>query len=197
MSRTLRLILLSMLTCVVQTTLVRYIRIGGVAPDVMIAMLVALTAFCGPNGGFCMGSLTAMLYDASVGYVLAINMVCYTFIGWAAPLLRKSLEGALHKLKHKSYLIVFCLGFFLTLLREMVDIGYLFLIGSDLGLTTLLRSLLCCLYSAAMVFPAMLFVRGVLTWKPRLLKGKKEQDFIDNEDATESHRKAPSEVNHP
>ena len=24
-----------------------------------------------------------------------------------------------------------------------------------------------------------------------------EQDFIDNEDATESHRKAPSEVNHP
>ena len=55
MSKTLRLILLSLLTCVAQTTLVRYIRIGGVVPDVMIAMLVALTSICGSYGGFCMG----------------------------------------------------------------------------------------------------------------------------------------------
>lgn len=194
MSKTLRLILLSLLTCVVQTTLVRYIRIGGVAPDVMIAMLVALTSVCGSYGGFCVGSLMAMLYDASVGYVLAINLVCYTFIGWAAPLLRRSLEQALHRLRHKSYLVLFCIGFFLTLLRELVDTGYLFLIGSDLGVTTLLRSLLCCAYSAVMVFPAAFCLRIVMTWKPKLLRKKKDEDFIDDKDATESHRKGSPEV---
>lgn len=194
MSKTLRLIVLSMLTCVVQTTLVRYIRIGGVAPDVMIAVLVALTSTCGPYGGFCVGSLMAMLYDASVGYVLAINLVCYTFIGWAAPFLRTSLERALRKLRHKSYLVLFCISFFLTLLRELVDTGYLFLIGSDLGVTTLLRSLLCCAYSSVMVFPAALCVRKVMTWKPKLLQKKRVDDFIDDKAATESTRKGSSEV---
>lgn len=194
MSKTLRLILLSMLTCVVQTTLVRYIRIGGVAPDVMIAMLVALTSVCGSYGGFCVGSLTAMLYDASVGYVLAINLVCYTFIGWAAPLLRKSLEQALRRFRHKSFLVLFGIGFFLTLLRELVDTGYLFLIGSDLGVTTLLRSLLCCVYSAVMVFPAAFCVRRIMTWKPKFMRKKKDEDFIDDKAATESHRKGSPEV---
>ena len=112
MSKTLRLIFLSMLTCVVQTTLVRYIRIGSVAPDVMIATLVALTSTCGSYGGFCVGSLMAMLYDAGVGYVLAINLVCYTFIGWAAPLLRRSQAQALRRLKLKGYLVLFSIGFF-------------------------------------------------------------------------------------
>ena len=194
MSKTLRLIVLSMLTCVVQTTLVRYIRIGGVAPDVMIAMLVALTSTCGSYGGFCVGSLMAMLYDASVGYVLAINLVSYTFIGWAAPLLRKSLERVLHKLRHKSYLVLFCIGFFLTLLRELVDVGYLFLIGSDLGMTTLLRSMLCCVYSAVMVFPAAFCLRMVMTWKPKFLRKKKDEDFIDDKAVTEPPRKGTSEV---
>ncbi len=194
MSKTLRLILLSILTCVAQTTLVRYIRIGGVAPDVMIAMLVALTSFCGSYGGFCVGSLTAMLYDASVGHVLAINLVCYTFIGWAAPLLRKSLEQALRRLRHKSFLVLFGIGFFLTLLRELVDVGYLFLIGSELGMTTLLRSMLCCVYSAVMVFPAAFCVRKIMTWKPKLLRKKKDEDFLDDKAATESPRKGTPEV---
>lgn len=197
MSKTLRLILLSMLACVVQTTLVRYIRIGGVAPDVMIAVLVALTTYCGPYGGFCVGSLTAMLYDASVGYVLAINLVSYTLIGWAAPFLRGSLEHVLRKLKHKSYLVLFCVCFFLTFLRELIDVGYLFLIGSDLGITTLLRSLLCCAYSAVMVFPAMFVTRRVMLWKPGFMQKKKVDDLIDERIATESTRKGPSEVKNP
>lgn len=194
MSKTLRLIFLSMLTCVVQTTLVRYIRIGSVAPDVMIATLVALTSTCGSYGGFCVGSLMAMLYDASVGYVLAINLVCYTFIGWAAPLLRRSLEQALRRLKHKSYLVLFSIGFFLTLLRELVDVGYLFLIGSELGLITPLRSLVCCVYSAVMVFPATFCVRRLMTWKPKFMRKKKDEDFIDDKAVTEPPRKGSSEV---
>ena len=194
MSKTLRLILLSMAACVVQTTLVQYIRIGGVAPDVMIAMLVALTGWCGPYGGFCVGSLTAMLYDASVGYVLAINLVCYTFIGWAAPLVRGSLEQALRRLKHKSHLVLFVLGFFLTLLRELVDVGYLFLIGSDLGVGTLLRSLLCCAYSGVLVFPVRILSGWVMTWSPRFLQKNRKEEFADDPAVTEPPRKKPSEV---
>ena len=194
MSKTLRLILLSMAACVVQTTLVQYIRIGGVAPDVRIAMLGALTGWCGPYGGFCGGSLTAMLYDASVGYVLAINLVCYTFIGWAAPLVRGSLEQALRMLKHKSYLVLFVLGFFLTLLRELVDVGYLFLIGSDLGVGTLLRSRLCGAYSGVMVVPDRILSGWVMTWSPRFLQKTRKEEFADDPAVTEPPRKKPSEV---
>ena len=71
-----------------------------VTPDMMIAFLVALTRQCGSYGGFCMGSVMAMFYDASVGYALAINLVGYTFIGWLAPILRVRVFGRLfQKLK--------------------------------------------------------------------------------------------------
>ena len=55
MSRALRLMLVAILACVMQTNLVGYIRIAGVAPDIMIAALVLLTSYTGSYGGFCTG----------------------------------------------------------------------------------------------------------------------------------------------
>ena len=104
MSMLLKLCVSAILACVCQTNLSQYIRIAGVAPDLLIVVLVVLTSYTGAYGGFCTGALTSMLYDASVGYVLAINMVSYTFIGWAAPMLRVFLNRKLKKLKHKSVL---------------------------------------------------------------------------------------------
>lgn len=104
MSRALRIVITAFVACICQTNLVRYIRIAGVAPDMLIVFLVLLTGYTGAYGGFCAGAVMAMLYDASVGYVLAINLVAYTFIGWAAPLLRRALDLKLRKFRHKSVL---------------------------------------------------------------------------------------------
>ena len=182
MSMLLKLCVMAVLACVCQTNLSQYIRIAGVAPDMLIVFLVLLTSYTGAYGGFCTGSLTAMLYDASVGYVLAINLVAYTFIGWAAPMLRAFLNQKLKRLKHKSVLVMMLICFFLTLVREVLYIGYLFLIGSEQSLITLVRALLCSGYSALMILPCSLLVSKVMHW--RLFAKKKYSDLNENSDAT-------------
>jgi len=183
-SRTLKLSLIAVLACVCQTNLSQYIRIAGVAPDLIIVFLVLITSYTGAYGGFCTGALTAMLYDASVGYVLAINLVGYTFIGWAAPMIRIGLNRKLKKLKHKSYLVMMLICFFLTLIREILYIGYLFLIGSEQSLITLVRALLCCGYSALMILPMSWFVHRIMRMKLRI---KRKGDDFSDESATETH----------
>lgn len=182
MSMLIKLCVSAMLACVCQTNLSQYIRVAGVAPDMLIVVLVVLSSYTGAYGGFCTGALTALLYDASVGYVLAINMVAYTFIGWAAPMLRTFLNRKLKKLKHKSVLVMMLICFFLTLMREVLYIGYLFLIGSEQSLITLVRALLCSGYSALMILPGVFLISKVMHW--HLLSKKKHSDLNEKSDAT-------------
>lgn len=184
MSMMIKLIVAAIAACVCQTNLVGYIRIAGVTPDMLIVFLVLLTSYTGAYGGFCTGALISLLYDASVGYVLAINMVAYTFIGWAAPMLRGFLNRKLKKLKHKSYLVMMLICFFLTLMREVLYIGYLFLIGSEQSMITLVRALLCCGYSALMILPTSLLVRRIM--HSRLRIQKKSGDLKDEPAVTEN-----------
>lgn len=182
MSKVLKLGFVAILACVCQTNLSQVIRIAGVAPDLLIVFLVLLTSYTGAYGGFCTGALTAMLYDASVGYVLAINLVAYTFIGWAAPMLRGFLNTKLRKLKHKSILVMMLICFFLTLMREVLYIGYLFLIGSEQSMMTLVRALLCSGYSALLILPGSYVVARIMRWKPRLRP--KSTDLNEESDGT-------------
>ncbi len=166
MSKTLRLLTASVLTVVVQTTLVQYIRIMGVVPDMMIALLTAVTTYCGPYGGFCVAAVMALFYDASVGYVMAINLVSYVLVGVLAPMLRRQLNKNLHIPRFGNALILMIIGFLMTISREMVDIGYLFIIGSDMGLTTILRALLCSAYTAVMTLPVSFLLKRLMGWHP-------------------------------
>ena len=174
MSRALRLMLVAILACVMQTNLVGYIRIAGVAPDIMIAALVLLTSYTGSYGGFCTGSMMALLYDASVGYVLAINLIAYTFIGYLAPLMRKVLDEKMAVLLEGMTIICF----FLTLIRELLYIGYLFLIGSEQSMVTLVRAVLCAAYSAMLITPGYFLIR--LLMEKRIRQGRKS-DLINEE----------------
>ena len=182
MSKVLKLCFVAILACVCQTNLSQVIRIAGVAPDLLIVFLVLLTSYTGAYGGFCTGALTAMLYDASVGYVLAINLVAYTFIGWAAPMLRGFLDTKLRKLKHKSILVMMFICFFLTLMREVLYIGYLFLIGSEQSVMTLVRALLCCGYSALLILPGSVVVARIMRCRLRLRD--KSTDLNEDTDGT-------------
>ena len=177
MSKVLKLCFVAILACVCQTNLSQVLRIAGVAPDLLIVFLVLLTSYTGAYGGFCTGALTAMLYDASVGYVLAINLVAYTFIGWAAPMLRSFLNTKLRKLKHKSILVMMLICFFLTLMREVLYIGYLFLIGSEQSVITVLRALMCAGYSALMILPAGILLRHIMRW--HLPARRKQADWVE------------------
>ena len=183
MSRALRLLLVAVIACVIQTNLVGYIRIAGVAPDVMITVLVLLTSYTGSYGGFCTGSVMALLYDASVGYVLAINLIGYAFIGYIAPLMRKVLDDKMRKLKHKSDLVMTLICFFLTLMREVLYIGYLFLIGSEQSMVTVMRALLCAGYSALLITPGMFMLRPLMTG--HLIRRIKKKYLVDEDKTAE------------
>ena len=47
MSKTLKLVLAAIVACLCQTNLVQFIRIAGVAPDMLIVFLVLLTSYTG------------------------------------------------------------------------------------------------------------------------------------------------------
>jgi len=177
-SRALRLVLVAVIACVMQTNLVGYIRIAGVAPDLMIVALVLLTSYTGSYGGFCTGSVMALLYDASVGYVLAINLIGYAFIGYFAPLMRRVLDEKMRKLKHKSDLVMTLICFFLVLVREILYIGYLFLIGSEQSMMTIVRALLCAGYSAILITPGDFLIRPLMKKRIRF---RRKNDFVDEE----------------
>lgn len=51
-------------------------------------------------------------------------------------MLRSAMNKKLSKVKHKSYLELMLICFFLTLMREIVYIGYLFLIGAEQSVVT-------------------------------------------------------------
>ena len=173
MSRALRLLFVAVIACILQTNLAGYIRIAGVAPDLMIVALVLLTSYTGSYGGFCTGSVMALLYDASVGYILAINLIGYTFIGYIAPLMRKVLDEKLKKLKHKSDLVMTVICFFLTLMREILYIGYLFLIGSEQSMITVVRALLCAGYSALLITPGFFLMKPLM--RVKVIPGRKKK----------------------
>lgn len=153
MTKTLKLFAAVLIACLLQTEIAKYMRLFEIAPDFMILFLVLISEEVGPFGGFCAGSLMSMFYDASVGYVLAINLVIYTFIGYAAPLLRNRMAKMLHRIKHRRALVLAILVFFLTFLREMLYIGYLFLIGAQQGKVTIIRLFIACIYNALLVIP--------------------------------------------
>ena len=70
------------------------------------------------------------------------------------------------------------------MMREVLYIGYLFLIGSEQSIVTLLRAILCCAYSAFMILPTSLLVRKIMQIRFNLRK--KHSDFKEEPSATET-----------
>ncbi|MBQ9009369.1 MAG: hypothetical protein IJ088_08580, partial [Clostridia bacterium] len=151
MTRFLKLFFLSLLVCVIQTELARYVRIFTVAPDFMILFLALLTDDYGTFGGFVAGALIGLFYDTTTGYAPAINLVVYTFIGFMAAFIRKGLDNVLRKMKHKRFLEFMIITFSMTMVREIIYIGYLFLVGAEQGYVTFFRMFVCVFYTTLLV----------------------------------------------
>ena len=162
MTRALKILAITVLAVLCQTNLSSFLRLQSIAPDLMIAALVTLGFHYGTYGGFCAGAIMGLLYDAAVGYVLALNIIIYTFIGYAAPAGKALLQNRFGKRRYHRWLQAMALGFAMTLIREFTDIGYLFLIGAQQGLVTLLRMVLCCGYTAVWTLPVLLAVDRIL-----------------------------------
>ena len=183
MSKALRLFALAIIGCLLQTNAAQFIQFAGVTPDLMIAMIVALTSFSSMSGCFCTAALMIMFYDASVGYVMALNPIAYILVALAASWLRAVLNARLIKLKHKSFLIIALICFALVLGREIAYVVYLYLIGAEMSATTILRMFLCAGYTAAMSIPCILLIRFVMNWHPFISKKRSHANMdMDGEE---------------
>lgn len=127
-----------------------------------------------------------MFYDASVGYVMALNLIMYILIALAASGMRTIFNARLSKWKHKSHLIIAVICFLLVLCREISYICYLFLIGAEMGVMTFIRMFLCAGYTSAMSLPSIYLIRFVLNWHPLTIKKKTRAEF-DSEDTETIH----------
>ena len=102
------------------------------------------------------------------------------------PMLRRAMNVKLRKVKHKSYLELMLICFFLTLMREIVYIGYLFLIGAEQSMVTILRALLCAAYSSAMILPGSFVVHKIMSVHP--FKRKHGDDLTGDSDVMGNNR---------
>ncbi len=158
MTRALKLFFLCVLVCVIQTEVVKYIRVFTIAPDCMILFLALLTDDFGTFGGFVAGSLVGLFYDSTIGYVPAVNLVVYTFIGYISAAIRGGLDNAFRKIKHKRFLEFMIITFSMTVVREIIYIGYLFLVGAEQGTVTFFRMFVCVIYTTILVVPVAVVV---------------------------------------
>ena len=154
----LKLIVVIFAACLVQTNLSDLLRVSGVAPDFMIAALASLGQYCGWMGGLSCGALMSMLYDSAVGYALALDLIFYSVLGYFSPLMFAGLERHMVHSSRLPHLPVMALAFFMTAIREIADIGYLFLIGAEQGLVTLVRAVIACILTAAITLPVNIII---------------------------------------
>jgi cell shape-determining protein MreD len=175
LTRVLKILLCLILVCTLQTTLVRFIAINRISPDLIVCWLVVMSETYGPFGGFCSGAVASMLYDANVGYIMAVNLVVGTAIGYFCTLLVPYFRKVFRKSKIASWLAMMLTAFISCIIKDIVNIGYLFLIGSTLldleNLpVTLLRLAVSSLYSVMMILPLGLLRRRIFPDQKKNMK---------------------------
>ena len=122
MTRALKILAVVIAAVLCQTNLSALVRLQSIAPDFMIAALVALAFHYGTYGGFCAGAVMGLLYDSAVGYVLALNIIIYTFIGYAAPAGKALLQGKVPVRRRRKWLEALILGFILNYAAYFAEI---------------------------------------------------------------------------
>lgn len=74
--------ILLIITQVLQSTLFQLMRIGEVAPNFMIILIVSFALLRGSKEGMIIGAIAGIIYDSTFGLILGPTTVAYAFIGW-------------------------------------------------------------------------------------------------------------------
>lgn len=66
---------------ILEATLFQYIRIGGIAPNVIISIIVSFALLRGSKEGLLLGIGAGLLYDLSFGINIGFSVIVYSIIG--------------------------------------------------------------------------------------------------------------------
>lgn len=75
---------------ILSTTVLQYLRIGGVAPNFMIMIIVAFALLRGSKEGGLIGAFAGALYDIVFGMGFGATMITYSIIGYMCGRLNKN-----------------------------------------------------------------------------------------------------------
>lgn len=95
-----------------EATLLQYLRIGDIAPNFMIMVIVSFALLRGSKEGAIIGAVAGLLNDISFGLSLGPTIISYIFIGYICG-----------KLNQNFYRENFVMPFICTLLSSLVYSG--------------------------------------------------------------------------
>lgn len=84
MKRRITIALLCVLTAILQTTLVSYIQIASIRPNLAVILTASFALMCGRVTGMTVGFFTGILLDFFGGGILGFYALIYMVIGYCA-----------------------------------------------------------------------------------------------------------------
>ena len=82
--------ILLVMTHILEMTLFKSIRIGGVAPDFMLMIIVSFALLRGSKEGALIGALAGLFYDVTFGMFIGQHTVAYILIGYVCGKFNKN-----------------------------------------------------------------------------------------------------------
>jgi len=171
MPKTLRVLLLILIAYLLQTVFAPRFTMLPIQPDILLAVLVWLTADGDRYLGFCVGAMMGLIMDAMVGILPFLYLLAYPIMGYASARLTPAITRRLPLPKGKRRKLLEYLCRYVPLftavamasLYEFALMVYRYLNGVDMTLAVFGRMAAYVFYSTVAAFLCRYLVRFVMT----------------------------------
>lgn len=121
--------LIIILNIIVETTLMPFLKINGITPDIMTTFIVSFGLLGGNPIAPIVGLFAGLLYDMTMGSIIGIYALQYMLIGFVI--------GSLNdKFYVGSFIIPMAFAAVSIILKEIIMFLYMFFIGLDVSVVS-------------------------------------------------------------
>lgn len=113
---------LLILTQILEATVFQMLRIGDIAPNFMIILVVSFALLRGSKEGTVVGIASGILYDSTFGLMMGPGIFAYAFIGFISGKFNKNFY-------RENFIIPLICTFFSSLFLSLVNMSALVLRG--------------------------------------------------------------------
>ena len=171
MPKTFRVLLLILIAYILQTVIMPRFTMLPIQPDLLLAVLVWLTADGDRYLGFCVGAMMGLIMDAMVGLLPFLYLLAYPIMGYASARITPAITRRLplpkgkrrHLLEYLYRYIPLMTAVLMASLYEFALMVYRYLNGVDMTFAVFGRMVAYVLYSTVAAFLSRYLVRFVMT----------------------------------
>ncbi len=161
------------LAYLIQATVMNYLPVGGVSGSILFAYLAVILVSCGKKSVFIASSIIGILMESMLSMVDSLYIICYPLLTmlWAQVFCdmtdrQRERREMLHPNRRQEDLPVFVRiplsAVCMCLSMQVVNLGYVYLIGNSITAIHISRALIQTLYTAALSLIIALPVRMAL-----------------------------------